>query len=407
MRYLLLLTISFLIYSCGPKRLESIGDTHISVFDNEHLYFGPGQFVHSIVPILDSTVRIMDGRIIMKKLNLPSYQRDVKVELKVQLASAGDRWDKSGSCFVMSAHEAVNFISLHNKQVVLPEVGDNQENLNGIFAADGYKPALELMRFMTPFGVGYYNDKLKDRRPVYIPKWEDKVMWEQDVSDLVSCLEGEVWIGVWIDTWTKEGYTVSVDLDFAESECQYSKLNKTGVLPLVNTIPYVHGQKHSDIFARKDVVFTSTLPAGAKNVRLKYITTGHGGHAGGDEFVEKRNIVKVDGQEVLNFIPWRDDCASFRRFNPGSGVWLIKDTATYIDWELGKYNTKEIEERIASSDLSRSNWCPGSDVVPEEVLLDVQPGEHEFIISIPEAQPTAENEMNHWLVSTYLVWDQQ
>ena len=34
----------------------------------------------------------------------------------------------------------------------------------------------------------------------------------------------------------------------------------------------------------------------------KYIVTGHGGHSGGDEFVEKRNIVSVDGKEVLNFI---------------------------------------------------------------------------------------------------------
>ena len=39
------------------------------------------------------------------------------------------------------------------------------------------------------------------------------------------------------------------------------------------------------------------MPKAAKNVRLKYIVTGHGGHSGGDEFVEKRNIVSVDGKE--------------------------------------------------------------------------------------------------------------
>ena len=67
-----------------------------------------------------------------------------------------------------------------------------------------------------------------------------------------------------------------------------------------------------------------------KNVRLKYIVTGHGGHSGGDEFVEKRNIVSIDGKEVLNFIPWRSDCASFRRFNPATGVWLKERLASYI-----------------------------------------------------------------------------
>lgn len=69
----------------------------------------------------------------------------------------------------------------------------------------------------------------------------------------------------------------------------------------------------SGYFSRKDVVMDFDMPKAAKNVRLKYIVTGHGGHSGGDEFVEKRNIVSVDGKEVLNFIPWRDDCASFRR----------------------------------------------------------------------------------------------
>lgn len=46
----------------------------------------------------------------------------------------------------------------------------------GIVPGKDYVPTLELMRFMTPFGVGYYssdNDSLSSkRRPVYIPKWE-------------------------------------------------------------------------------------------------------------------------------------------------------------------------------------------------------------------------------------------
>ncbi len=147
------------------------------------------------------------------------------------------------------------------------------------------------------------------------------------------------------------------------------------------------------------------MPKAAKNVRLKYIVTGHGGHSGGDEFVEKRNIVSVDGKEVLNFIPWRDDCASFRRFNPATGVWLIPRVAAYIG-DKG-YTTKEIEEPLASSDLSRSNWCPGSDVMPEEAVIgDLPAGKHSFKVSIPEAQQVDGNKLNHWLVSAYLVWEE-
>lgn len=148
-----------------------------------------------------------------------------------------------------------------------------------------------------------------------------------------------------------------------------------------------------------------TLPRDARNVELKYIVTGHGGHSGGDEFVQKQNIVSVDGKEALNFIPWRDDCASFRRFNPGTGVWLVKRLASYIDGE--GYAMKEVEEPLGSSDLSRSNWCPGSDVVPETAALgDLKAGTHTFTVSIPEAQPVKGNELNHWLVSAYLVWEE-
>ena len=105
---------------------------------------------------------------------------------------------------------------------------------------------------------------------------------------------------------------MTVDVD--ESGLAYDPLTRRHVEPLMNTV-YYEGQTYPDIFARRDVSTDFEIPAGVRNVRLKYIVTGHGGHSGGDEFVEKRNIVSIDGKEVLNFIPWRSDCASFRRFN--------------------------------------------------------------------------------------------
>ena len=104
---------------------------------------------------------------------------------------------------------------------------------------------------------------------------------------------------------------------------------KRHVMPLINTVYYI-GQSYPDIFARKAVEINFDLPQEAQNAELKYSVTGHGGHSGGDEFVEKQNSVSVDGEAVLDFIPWRNDCASFRRFNPATGVWLIKRLAAYI-----------------------------------------------------------------------------
>lgn len=283
------------------------------------------------------------------------------------------------------------------------------EQLTGIVQGKSYIPTVELMRFMTPFGVGYFsrnNDSVSvKRRPVYIDGWAEKVEWKQDITDLLPMLEGGVYVGIFIDTWTKEGYKADVQLSFIESPLKCDKKPRLHVEPLINTVYYA-GQKHPDIFSRKDVEIPFTIPKNAKNIRLKYIATGHGGHAGGDEFRPQQNILRINGNEVLNFTPWRTDCASFRRFNPTSATWLVQRSIMYISND-GKRAEKEIEEPLASSDLSRSNWCPGSDVPPEEINLpDLTAGNHTLTISISESKQIKDNELNHWLVSAYLVWEE-
>ncbi len=386
-----------------------MGNTHIQVFDKTPVCFRPDSFPNYTPANADGVIRLVNGRIILKKITLPDYKRDVDVTLKVTVASNGDRWDKSGSCFVLPKESVINLMNIAEGKKAFPAVDSTKyEKMIGIVPGKDYVPTLELMRFMTPFGVGYYssdNDSLSSkRRPVYIPKWEKCVTWVQDITDLYPVLEKEAYVGIYIDTWTAEGYVASMELDVKESKITCDVMPERRVKPLMNTVYYI-GQTYPDIFSRKDVVMDFDMPEAARNVRLKYIVTGHGGHSGGDEFVEKRNIVSVDGKEVLNFIPWRDDCASFRRFNPATGVWLIPRVAAYIG-DKG-YTTKEIEEPLASSDLSRSNWCPGSDVMPEEAVIgDLAAGKHSFKVSIPEAQQVDGNKLNHWLVSAYLVWEE-
>ena len=406
---MLFLAIAFigLMSSCGHKEYPAIGDTHIKVFDKTNVCFQPGKYENFTEADADGVIRLVNGRVILKKISLPEYQRNASVSLTVTLASNGDRWDKSGSCFVLPKESAVNLLSIAKGEKQFPAVDSTKyEKLVGIVSGEDYKPTIELMRFMTPFGVGFYNDHEigQKRKPVYIDKWADSVTWMQDITDLYPTLEGEAYVGIYIDTWTEEGYLVSMDLNVKESKIACEAMPERKVMPLLNTVYYI-GQSYPDIFARRDVEVDFEMPKTAKNVRLKYIVTGHGGHSGGDEFVKRQNIISVDGQEVLNFIPWRDDCASFRRFNPGTGVWLIKRLSSYIGRK--GYEEKMVEEPLGSSDLSRSNWCPGSDVVPEEAELgDLQAGKHTLKVSIPKAEPVDGNKLNHWLVSAYLVWEE-
>ena len=395
--------------SCGHKEYQAIGDTHIKVFENANICFQPDKYKNFNEADADGVIHLVNGRIILKKITLPEYQRNVNVSLTVKLASNGDRWDKSGSCFVLPKESAVNLLSIAKGEKQFPAIDSTKyEKMVGIVPGEEYIPTVELMRFMTPFGVGFYSQEGNElgtkRKPVYIDEWADCVTWMQDITDLYPTLEKEAYVGVYIDTWTTEGYLVSVDLNVKESKITCEAMPNRQVMPLMNTVYYI-GQSYPDIFARQDVEMEFEMPKDAKNVRLKYIVTGHGGHSGGDEFVQRQNIVSVDGQEVLNFIPWRTDCASFRRFNPATGVWLRKRLASYI----GKdgYEEKMVEEPVGSSDFSRSNWCPGSDVVPEEALLgDLKAGKHTFKVSIPEAQEVDGNKLNHWLVSAYLVWEE-
>ena len=407
---LLSLAGTVLLTACGPREVPAKGDFVVRVFDDTPVRFAPDVYPAAYnAPGADSIYHLVNGRIILKKITLPDYQRSVSVKLHVTLASNGDRWDKSGSCFVLPKASAINLLNIAKGEKQFPAVDSTKlENMLGIVAGPDYLPTVELMRFMTPFGVGHFSspdDSLTmHRKPVYIDHWEDSVSWEQDITDLYPLLEKEAYVGIFIDTWTTEGYVVSMSVDVDESHLAYDPMQRRHVEPLVNTV-YYEGQTYPDIFARRDVSTEFTVPEGARNVRLKYIVTGHGGHSGGDEFVEKRNIVSIDGQEALSFIPWRTDCASFRRFNPGTGVWLKERLASYINGN--GYAEKKVEEPLGSSDLSRSNWCPGSDVMPEEVLLtDIKPGKHTFTVSIPEAAEIDGNKLNHWLVSAYLVWDE-
>ena len=91
---------------------------------------------------------------------------------------------------------------------------------------------------------------------------------------------------------------------------------------------------------------------------------------GGDEFNQKPNTLYLDGEKVISFVPWRDDCGTYRNWNPCSG---------------------NFSNGLSSSDLSRSNWCPGTVTNPEYIYLgDLEAGEHSITVKIPQGAPEGE-----------------
>jgi hypothetical protein len=417
-KYLILTALVPVLLATGCVRTyRAAGDTHLTVFDHAHVQFLPDSLGNFTEADAEGIVHLTNGRIILKKIQLPDYKRKVDIHLTVRVESDGDRWDKSGSVFVIPADgPKVNLLSIAKGEATYPEVDSTRyEKLIGTVPGPDFAPLVELMRFMTPFGVGYYSRRdtstYRTRRPVYIDEWAPEAVWEADITDLYPLLKGEAWVGVFIDTWTAEGYLASVDIDVTETECPYEPVPKGHVTPLVNTVYYM-GQAYPDIFARKDLTVDFELPEFASKASLRYIVTGHGGHSEGDEFTRQRNLVSVDGSPVLDFTPWRTDCSSFRRFNPTSGIWPIRRGQPVVTRRQGPGRPQrpdglDVVENLASSDLSRSGWCPGSQAEPYDAPLgELAAGMHRLTISIPGAQAIDGDKMNHWLVSAYLVWEE-
>ena len=81
---------------CGVTACASnTGGAAMQLFSKMPVVFDP-----SIVPDgyneTDGIIRLGNGRIALKKLDLPAYTRDVSVKLKLTLVSNGDPWDKTG-----------------------------------------------------------------------------------------------------------------------------------------------------------------------------------------------------------------------------------------------------------------------------------------------------------------------
>lgn len=159
---------------------------------------------------------------------------------------------------------------------------------------------------------------------------------------------------------------------------------KNYIAPLFSTVNTLEmsGQNYGGLFANDTLKVDFEIEENIENLQLLYTTTGHGGWDNGDEFTPRMNKLFVDGEEVFKIIPWRTDCASYRLSNPASG---------------------NFPDGLSSSDLSRSNWCPGMLTSPYIIpLTKFKKGKHVLEVVI-EQGPNEGPSTNHWNISGVLV----
>ena len=331
----------------------------------------------------DSILKFASGTIILKKVKFPKIKKGSNVFIDVTEQSNGDAYDRTGSVFLIPTDQSISFLDgLQKGAKSLPiyENG-NGEKYQGVVRTENYTPLLELMRFFTPFGVKHFNNlELKNK------VWQDSVYYRQDITELTTALdEKEVWIGMNIGNYDNGGHKVSLNITIHPG--YEAKSGDKLVLPLFNTnnVMEMAGQQYATMFNNeKGLELTFEVPASDKNYRLRYITTGHGGWGNGDEFVPKKNTILLDGKEIFAFVPWRTDCGSYRLSNPASG---------------------NFNDGLSSSDLSRSNWCPGTVTPPVYIELGkLSAGKHSMQIKIPQGAPEGTS-FSSWNVSGVLIAD--
>lgn len=328
----------------------------------------------------DSILRFANGTIAVRKVKFPAIKSGSQIFADVTEQSNGDAYDRTGSFFIIPIDKELSFLNgLQNGVKSLPIYSNgNGKDYQGVVSTENYNPIIEMMRFFTPFGVKQYNYlELKNKN------WHDKVLYRQDISDLASLLsEKEVWIGINIGNYDKGGHKVSANITIHPEE---SSIKSKQIVPLfcTNNVMEMAGQEYGTMFNNeKDLEVNFTLEKSMKNAKLRYITTGHGGWENGDEFVPKKNSIYLDGKEIFSFTPWRQDCGSYRLYNPASG---------------------NFPNGLSSSDYSRSNWCPGMVTFPIYIDLgDLEIGTHTMQIKIPQGLPEGTS-FSSWNISGVLI----
>lgn len=368
-----------------PKRLEKIDYQDeiwrsrfqtIPVFENQQIHWSE-EFEPK-----EGVMRFANGTIVVKKLKFPKLDTSHQIFLDLTEQSTGDAYDRTGTVFLIPTDKNQSFLDgLENGVQTLPLYQNgNGKEYQGVTATGNYSPLVELMRFFTPFGVSHFNDRLTLKGKV----WQDSVIYRQDISDFASLMsEKEVYIGAFIGNYDKGGHKISMNITI-HNEAESDKPLKK-VVPLFNTLNVMEmaGQEYATMFnSEKGLELEFELKEDLKNAKLRYITTGHGGWENGDEFVPKKNTILWNGQIVFDLIPWREDCGSYRLYNPISG---------------------NFPNGLSSSDYSRSNWCPGTVTNPYLIDLGNLPaGKHKIQVKIPQGEPEG-NSFSFWNISGVLV----
>lgn len=128
-------------------------------------------------------------------------------------------------------------------------------------------------------------------------------------------------------------------------------------------------EEATDTIGKTVKSYTFTVPENVADAQIVLITSNHGANPGGEEYNRRNHFVYVDGELVMTYIPGRNSCEPFRKYN------------TQANGIYGYYKMSDAEWQ------SFSNWCPG-DVIDNRIISlgSYEAGEHTIKIAVPDAR---------------------
>ena len=91
----------------------------IDLFRDTPVLFNPLLYPDGIVEKEGSTY-LGNGRIVLKKIDVPQFRRYTEAEITLTLVSNGDPWDKAGSCFLITPGAGITMLDIAASKAAYP-----------------------------------------------------------------------------------------------------------------------------------------------------------------------------------------------------------------------------------------------------------------------------------------------
>lgn len=320
-----------------------------------HRVFKSGQQIEATVDLPAAPGNQRDAKRILATLIIEPIVVNESSKLR-----PGDPWTRVGTLTAL-APPASGAKALNAQKGRSDAPNPERAAQNSDVPASSTEPVeIELMRVITSFG--------------------GSATYTQDLTALAPILSGKATLRLFIGTHMKPGWNITLTLTYTTEGAGYRR-------PI-----WAHQLFRQDrVTAQNNTIQVSLdVPPGLARPRLQILSTGHASDgAGGDEFITRTHILRIDGREVARWRPWTEEGGALRPGNPMSGRDVIDG------------------RELWSSDLDRSGWSPGLAVQPLRFSApELIPGHHTIELEIVDIRPKDAKGFGYWRESAIAVADE-